>query len=116
MTKLGPELRPSGDPKRRPPAPGPQRICSTERTTPPQTCKDHPTDQKREKPKETERGHSPSTDRSRSHVLLITYHTHRRIGRFDIVLLKNHISAQNDSKMTLNATRSRVPHICSSFN
>ncbi len=66
LAKLGPELRPSRDPKRRSPTPRPQKVCSAERTTtlPPQ--KDTSTEQKREKSKGTERGRSPSTDRSRS--------------------------------------------------
>ncbi len=38
--KIGPELRQSRDPKRRPPTPGPQRVRSAERTTTPPTRRD----------------------------------------------------------------------------
>ncbi len=64
--KIGPELRQSRDPKRRPPTPGPQRVRSAERTTTPPARKDASTEAKREKSKEKERGRSPSTERSRS--------------------------------------------------
>ncbi len=64
--KIGPELRQSRDPKRRPPTPGPQRVRSAERTTTPPARRDASTEAKREKSKEKERGRSPSTERSRS--------------------------------------------------
>ncbi len=64
--KIGPELRQSRDPKRRPPTPGPQRVHSAERTATPPAHKDASTEAKREKSKENERGRSLSTERSRS--------------------------------------------------
>ena len=64
--KIGPELRQSRDPKRRPPTPGPQRVRSAERTATPPVRRDASTEARREKSKEKERGHSPSTERSRS--------------------------------------------------
>ncbi len=64
--KIGPELRQSRDPKRRPPTPGPQRVRSAERTTTPPVHRDASTEAKREKSKEKERGRSPSTKRNRS--------------------------------------------------
>ncbi len=64
--KIGPELRQSRDPKRRPPTPGPQRVRSAERTATPPARKDASTEAKHEKSKEKERGRSPSTETSRS--------------------------------------------------
>ncbi len=64
--KIGPELRQSRDPKRRPPTPGPQRVRSVERTTTPPARKDAPIEVKHEKSREKEQGRSPSTERSRS--------------------------------------------------
>ena len=66
LAKIGPELRQSRDPKRRPPTPGPQRVRSAERTVTTPACKDASTEAKREKVKEKERGRSPSSERSRS--------------------------------------------------
>ncbi len=63
---IGPELRQSRDPERRPPTPGPQRVHSAERTTTPPAHRDASTEAKREKSKEKERGRSPSTERNRS--------------------------------------------------
>ena len=40
LAKLKPELRQSRDPKRRPPTPGPQRVCSAERAVTPPGRKD----------------------------------------------------------------------------
>ncbi len=40
LAKLGLELRQSRDPKRQPPTPGPQRVCSAERAVTPPPCKD----------------------------------------------------------------------------
>ena len=66
LAKIGPELRQSREPKRRPPTPGPQRVRSAERTTTPPARKDATTEAKHEKSKEKERGRSPSTERGRS--------------------------------------------------
>ncbi len=66
LAKIGPELQQSRDLKRRPPTPGPQRVCSAERVVTPPLCKDTSTKAKREKIKEKERRRSPSTERSRS--------------------------------------------------
>ncbi len=49
--KIGPELRQSRDPKRRPPTPGPHRVRSAEQTTTPPTRRDASTEAKREKSK-----------------------------------------------------------------
>ncbi len=46
LAKLGPELRPSRDPKSFPPMPGPQRARSAERTTPLPPRKYQPVGQK----------------------------------------------------------------------
>ncbi len=51
LAKIGPELRQSRDPKRRPPTPGPQRVCSAERTAMPPTRKGASTEPKHEKGK-----------------------------------------------------------------
>ncbi len=64
LAKLGPELRPSRDPKRHPLTPGPQRVCSAERTETPTPHRDQPANPKQEKRKKIERGHSLSTGRS----------------------------------------------------
>ena len=50
--KIGPELRQSRDPKRRPPTPGPQQVRSVERTATSLARKDISTEAKHEKSKE----------------------------------------------------------------
>ncbi len=66
LAKLGPELRQSRDPKRRPPTPWPQRVRSVDRETSPAPSKDSSKSKGPEKTEERNRGCSPSTDRSRS--------------------------------------------------
>ncbi len=56
LAKIGPELRQSRDPKRRPPMPGPQQVRSAEWMVTPPARKDASTEAKREKVKEKERG------------------------------------------------------------
>ncbi len=52
--KIGPELRRSRDPKRRPPTPGPQRVHSAEQTATPPARRDASTEAKCDKSKEKE--------------------------------------------------------------
>ena len=66
LARLGPELRQSRDPKRRPPTPGPQRVRSVEREVSPAPLKEPFKKKGPEKAGERNRGRSPSTDRSRS--------------------------------------------------
>ncbi len=66
LAKLGPELRQSRDPKRRPPTPGPHRVRSVERETSPVPPKEPSKNKGPEKTSEWNQGRSPSTDRSRS--------------------------------------------------
>ncbi len=63
---LGPELRQSRDPKRRPPTPGPQRVRSVEREASPTPPKEPSKNNCPEKTGERNRGCSPSTDRNQS--------------------------------------------------
>ncbi len=64
LARLGPELRQSRDPKRRPPTPGPQRVRSVEREVSPASPKEPSKNKGPEKAEERNRGRSPSTDRS----------------------------------------------------
>ena len=66
LAKLGPELRQSRDPKRRPSTPGPQRVRSVERETSPSVSKDTSKHKGIDKTAERTRGRSSSTNRSRS--------------------------------------------------
>ncbi len=66
LARLGPELRQSRDPKRRPPTPGPQWVRSVEREVSPAPLKEPAKNKGPEKAGERNRGRSPSTDRSRS--------------------------------------------------
>ncbi len=66
LAKLGPELRQSRDPKRRPPTPGPQRIRSVEQEVSPASPKEPSKKKGPKKTGERNRGRSPSTDQSRS--------------------------------------------------
>ncbi len=66
LARLGPELRQSRDPKRRPPTLGPQRVRSVEREVSPAPPKEPSKNKGPEKTGERNRGRSPSTDRSRS--------------------------------------------------
>ncbi len=66
LAKLGPELRQSRDPKRRPSTPGPQRVRSVEREVSPASPKESSKNKGPEKTGERNQGRSSSTDRSRS--------------------------------------------------
>ncbi len=66
LARLGPELRQSRDPKRRPPTPGPQRVRSVEREVSPAPPKEPSKNKRPEKAGEQNRGRLPSTYRSRS--------------------------------------------------
>ncbi len=59
LAKLGPELRQSRDPKRRPLTPGPQRVRSVERETSLAPSKDPSKSKRAEKAAERNRGHHP---------------------------------------------------------
>ncbi len=63
LARLGPELRQSRNPKRRPPTPGPQRVRSIERDVSPAPLKEPSKDNSPKKTGERNRGHSPSADR-----------------------------------------------------
>ncbi len=65
LARLGPDLRQSRDPKRRPPTPGPQRVRSVEREASPAPPKEPSKNKGPEKTGESNRGRSPSTDQSR---------------------------------------------------
>ncbi len=62
LARLGPELRQSRDPKRRPPTPGPQHVTSVEREVSPAPPKEPSKKKGPEKAGERNRGRSPSTD------------------------------------------------------
>ncbi len=66
LARLGPELRQSRDPKRRPPTPGPQRMRSVEREVSAAPLKEPSKNKGPEKTGDQNQGCSPSTDRSRS--------------------------------------------------
>ncbi len=66
LAKLGPKLRQSRDPKRRPPTPGPQCIRSVDREIYAAPSKDSSKSKGPKKTGECNRGCSPSTDRSQS--------------------------------------------------
>ncbi len=64
LAKLGPELRQSRDPRRRPPRSGLQRVRSVDRETSPAPSKDSSKGKAPEKAVEHYQGRSPSADRS----------------------------------------------------
>ncbi len=66
VARLGPELRRSRDPKRRPSTPGPQRVSSMEWEVSPAPSKEPVKNKGPEKTGKRNWGRSPSTDRSRS--------------------------------------------------
>ncbi len=66
LAKLGPELRQSRHPKRRPPTPGPHRVRSVQWEASPAPLKEPSKNKGPEKTGKRNWGRSPSTDRSRS--------------------------------------------------